>query len=72
MDRGIRVLMLLALIVLGTTSLVALPPNEVITEYYTSAAKTELCGERILFCNGSTWSWGCVTSYWIRYAGEDC
>ena len=72
MTRRIRVWMLLALLVLGATSLVALPPNEVITEYYTDASKTELCGEKILWCNGYTYSWGCVTSYWVRYAGEDC
>jgi hypothetical protein len=72
MTRQIRVFLLLALVLLGTTSLVALPPNEIITEYYTDATKTVLCGERWLLCNGQTYKWGCTTTYYIRYAGMDC
>jgi hypothetical protein len=64
--------MLLALLVVGGTSLLALPPNEVITEYYTDATKTEQCGEKILWCDGHTYSWGCVTPYYIRYQGDPC
>ena len=64
MTRQIRVWVLLGLLVLGGTSLLALPPNEVDWEYYSDGSYTNLVGERILFCNGSTWSWGIRTSYY--------
>lgn len=68
MTRRIRVFMLLALLLVGGVSLLALPPNEVNWEYYTDSSFSTLCGERILFCGGYTWSWGCRTSYYYTWS----
>jgi hypothetical protein len=67
MTRNIRIWVLLALLAVGATSLFALPPNEVNWEYYDSTY-TNLVGERILFCNGQTWSWGVRTSYYYVWS----
>lgn len=67
MTRQTRIWILLALLVVGTTSLLALPPNEVWWEYYDSSY-TNLVGERALFCNGQRWSWGIQTAYYYTYS----
>lgn len=67
MTRQTRIWILLALLVVGTTSLLALPPNEVWWEYYDSTY-TNLVGERALFCNGQRWSWGIQTAYYYTYS----
>jgi hypothetical protein len=65
MTRRIRVFLLLALLILGATSLVAFP-QDVRYEYYTDATYSILCGERIR-CDGFIWTWGCVTRYYVWY-----
>jgi hypothetical protein len=71
MTRRIRVFLLLALLLAGGGSLVALPPHEAYWEYYTNATYTELCGERWMTCWGIQ-SWGCRTNYYIYWQGDDC
>ena len=68
MTRRIRIWVLLGLLVVGGSSLLALPPNEVTWEYYSDATFTELVGERILFCSGQWWSWGVRTSYYYTWS----
>ena len=68
MTRQMRIWVLLALVALGTTSLLALPPNEVYWEYYSDYTYTNLVGERILFCSGQTWQWGVRTSYYYTWS----
>lgn len=72
MTRRIRIWVLLGLVVLGGTSLFALPPHEMIWEYYTDASLTTLCGEKILQCGGGYYRWGCQTAFYIQYQGGDC
>lgn len=67
MNRRIRIWVLLALLAVGGTSLLALPPNEVTWEYYDSTY-TNLVGERILFCSGQWWQWGVRTSYYYTWS----
>ncbi len=45
---------------------VALPPNEVTTTYYKTAAKTDAVGEFTLFCDGQRVMEGHRTSYSSR------
>jgi hypothetical protein len=68
MTRKIRIWVLLALLVVGATSLFALPPNEVTWEYYSDSSFSTLCGEKILFCSGYVWKWGCQTSYYYTWS----
>ena len=71
MTRRIRVLMLLALLVLGATSLVAAPDHEIYIEYYTDGTYTDLCGERYILCTG-IYQWGCRTAYYLVWDGMEC
>jgi len=71
MTRRIRIWMLLGLLVLGATSLVAIPPHEIWWEYYTDNTYTELCGEKWNIC-GHVGGYGCRTAYYIIYQGGDC
>ncbi|HEX6100547.1 MAG TPA: DUF6289 family protein [Thermoanaerobaculia bacterium] len=68
MTRQIRVWVLLGLLILGGTSLLALPPNEVTWEYYSDNTYTNLVGEKILFCSGQRWSWGVQTAYYYVWS----
>jgi hypothetical protein len=68
MTRQFRVWVLLGLLILGGTSLLALPPNEVTWEYYSDNTYTNLVGEKILFCNGHRWSWGVQTAYYYVWS----
>ena len=68
MTRQIRIWVLLGLLVLGATSILALPPNEVNWEYYSDGTYTNLVGERILFCSGQTWQWGVRTAYYYVWS----
>ena len=71
MTRRIRVFLLLALLLVGGGSLLAMPDHEVFFEYYTDATYSELCGERWVLCYG-IYSLGCRTSYVVIYDGDDC
>ena len=71
MARRIRVLLLLGLLLVGGTSLIAAPDHEVYWEYYTDNTYSVLCGERWVLCTG-IYSWGCRTSYYIVWDGDDC
>lgn len=44
----------------------ALPANEVTTTYYSNAARTDVVGEKTLFCQGGTSKWGRVTRWYER------
>ena len=68
MTRQYRVWILLALLAIGGTSLLALPPNEVTWEYYSDGTYTNLVGEKILFCSGYIWRWGVQTSYYYTWS----
>jgi hypothetical protein len=71
MTRRIRVFLLLALLLVGTTSLFALPDHEIYYEFYSDASYTELVGERFITCFG-IYSWGIQTSYRLVFHGPDC
>lgn len=71
MTGRIRVLLLLALVVLGTLSLVAQPTHEIYWQYFTDDTYSELCGEKWNLC-GWIDGYGCRTSYVIVHQGDPC
>ena len=71
MARRIRILGLFVLLLVGTTSLMALPDHEIEIDYYTDATLTEWCGYKYILCY-STGQGGCRTSYFTVYHGPDC
>ncbi len=71
MPRRIRVFLLLALLLLGTTSLFALPDHEIYFEYYADGTYLDLVGERLITCFG-IYQWGIQTPYRLVFHGPDC
>ncbi|HYH08938.1 MAG TPA: hypothetical protein VEK11_17935 [Thermoanaerobaculia bacterium] len=71
MRKRIRMFVLLALVLVGATSMMALPDHEIEYTYYTDASKTEECGWRIISCSG-VYSGGCRTAFYTIYHGMDC
>ncbi|HEX8411783.1 MAG TPA: hypothetical protein VF883_23245 [Thermoanaerobaculia bacterium] len=71
MTRRIRIIGLLVLLLVGTTSLVALPDHEIFYTYYTDATYTVECGYRYVTCSG-VYSSGCRTTYVVIEQGADC
>jgi len=61
----------MALLIVGATSLFAMPQYEIYWEYYTDNTYTELCGEKWNLC-GYVGGYGCRTVYYIVYNGEAC
>ncbi|HET8775750.1 MAG TPA: hypothetical protein VFP80_18275 [Thermoanaerobaculia bacterium] len=71
MARRIRTLLLLALVLLGTTSLFALPDHEIYFEYYKDDTYQTLVGERLITCFG-IYQWGVQTPDRLVFHGPDC
>lgn len=66
-NQGCLLSISLATLALGvTTTVMALPAQEVTTTYYSDSSKTEAVGETILLCNGQRAKWGKMTGYAIR------
>jgi hypothetical protein len=71
MSNRVRVLVLFALLLVGVTSMMALPDHEIEYTYYTDATKTVECGWRIISCSG-VYSSGCRTAFYTIDQGMDC
>lgn len=72
MKNRTRILVLIALLAVGATSLVAAPDHDIEYTYYTDATKTEECGYRIIFCFGGSASGGCRTIWYTIYHYPPC
>jgi hypothetical protein len=71
MVKRIRIMALLVMLLVGVTTLTALPDHEVYTEFYTDATYSDMCGYRWVTCGGIIRS-GCQTVYSVTYDGDDC
>lgn len=71
MVKRIRIIALLAMLLVGVTTLTALPDHEVYTEFYTDGTYSTQCGYRWVTCGGIIRS-GCVTEWSVTYDGGDC
>lgn len=71
MANRIRIIGLLLLLLVGATSLMAMPDHEVYITYYTDATYTEECGYKWVLCYG-IFRDGCVTAYYVAEDGPDC
>jgi hypothetical protein len=72
MAKRIRLIGLLLLLVLGASSLLAMPDHEVYTEFYPDGTYGEPCGYRWVTCHGIIRE-GCQnTGYSVTYDGDDC
>ena len=69
--RRIRIFGLMLLLLLGATSLMALPDREQYVEFYPDDTYETLCGYRWILCFGIYES-GCNTPYYIETFGPDC
>ena len=69
MNRNVRYIVLLALLITGIASSVqAVPSSGFYIQYFSDASMTELVGEREYWCFGGISSWGIRTAYLV---GED-
>lgn len=72
MARHIRIAGLLLLLLVGGSSLLAMPDHEVYTEFYTDGTYTVQCGYRWVTCSGIIRS-GCQnTGFEVTYDGDPC
>lgn len=71
MEKRIRIIGLLLMLAVGTTSLFAMPDHEIFTDFYTDETLGEWCGYRYVTCSGIIRS-GCQTNYYTQYDGFDC
>ncbi|MEO8380486.1 MAG: hypothetical protein ABI779_12545 [Acidobacteriota bacterium] len=72
MAKKIRLMGLVVLLLVGATSLVAMPDHEVYTEFYTDGTYAVECGYRWVTCHGIIRE-GCQnTGYSVTYDGDDC
>ena len=72
MARRMRMLGLLVLLLVGASSLLAMPDHEVYTEFYTDGTYSVQCGYRWVTCYGIIRE-GCQnTGYSVTYDGDDC
>jgi hypothetical protein len=72
MAKRIRLIGLVVLLVVGASSLMAMPDHEVYTEFYPDATYDVPCGYRWVTCGGIIRS-GCQnTGYSVTYDGDDC
>lgn len=72
MAKRIRLIGLLVLLVVGASSLMAMPDHEVYTEFYTDGTYSVQCGYRWVTCSGIIRS-GCQnTGFSVTYDGDDC
>ena len=71
MAKRIRIFMLMALLVLGTTSIFANPDQEVYNDYYTDASLTTWCGYWYVTCGGIR-KGGCQTEFVVVDYGLTC
>jgi hypothetical protein len=72
MTKRLRIIGLLLLVLVGGTSLFAMPDHEVYTEFYPDATYDVPCGYRWVTCSGIIRS-GCQnTGYSVTYDGDPC
>ena len=71
MARKLRLLIIAALSLLGTTSVTSGPRYSSSFEYYTDATYTEMCGWKYVGCSFIDRE-GCVTEYVIVYPEGEC
>jgi hypothetical protein len=71
MANRIRVIGLLLLLLVGVTSLMAMPDHEVYTTFYTDGTYATECGWRFVSCHG-IYRDGCVTAYYVTEDGDPC
>jgi hypothetical protein len=67
----IRIAGLALLVLLGVSSLMAMPDHETEFDYYTDATKTVECGYKFVTCHGIIRS-GCQTQWYDFYDLGDC
>jgi hypothetical protein len=72
MKQRIRLLVVLAMLVIGATSLVAAPDHAFYVTYYTDATYTVECGYWYYTCFGSPVRSGCQTAYSVYEDWGDC
>lgn len=72
MAKHFRIVGLVVMLLVGGTSLFAMPDHEVYTEFYTDGTYTVQCGYRYVTCHGIIRS-GCQnTGYEVTYDGDSC
>lgn len=72
MAKRIRIVGLVFMLLVGGTSLFAMPDHEVYTEFYTDGTYSVQCGYRWVTCHGIIRS-GCQnTGYEVTYDGDPC
>jgi hypothetical protein len=71
MARKIRLFLLVAFLLVGTTSMLSGPRYETEFEYYTDATYTEVCGWKYVMCDG-IYREGCQTEWYVTYPLGEC
>jgi hypothetical protein len=72
MARRIRLVVLAALLIVGTVTLVAAPDHAFYVTYYTDGTYTVECGYWYYTCFGSPQRSGCRTAFYIYEDWGDC
>ena len=72
MAKRVRLFVLFVMLMVGATSVFALPDHEIEIDYYTDATLTEWCGYRYYLCGASWAVGGCQTTHLTRWDGPDC
>ena len=69
--RRVRLGVVIVLLVVGATSLIGQPDNEIYYTYYTDATYTVQCGYTYITCTGIRRS-GCQTEFATVFEGPAC
>lgn len=72
MTTRTRMIALLVLLLMGTTSLMALPDHWIEIYYYTDSTYSTECGYLFYTCGSRWYGEGCRTQYHVDYHYEDC
>lgn len=72
LSKRTRILVLFALLLVGTTSLMAAPDHDIEYTYYTDSTYTVECGWKIIACYGGVYGEGCRTPWYTIYHWPPC